>query len=142
MKKYYWAQKTSMLANDTDAFVSGTYFITILMLASSNAFSIILIMKYNSGVPWWLSGLRIWHCHCCGSGSIPGQGTSSCLRCGKKKEKRKRNLIHSSPTPRLCLFLPYAIRIWLCFHQKNVKDFLYPLSLSKYLSKCHCITAT
>ena len=21
-----------------------------------------------SGVPWWLSGLRTWHCPCCGSG--------------------------------------------------------------------------
>ena len=35
-----------------------------------------------SGVPLWLSGLRIQHCHCCGSGhccgtgSIPGPGTS------------------------------------------------------------------
>ena len=33
------------------------------------------------GVPWWLSGLRIWHCHCyssggyCGTGSIFGLGT-------------------------------------------------------------------
>ena len=33
-----------------------------------------------SGVPWWLSGLRIWHCPCCGSGyscdigSIPSLG--------------------------------------------------------------------
>ena len=23
--------------------------------------------KMYFGVPWWLSGLRIWHCHCCGS---------------------------------------------------------------------------
>ena len=25
---------------------------------------------FQSGVvvPWWLSRLRIWHCHCCGSG--------------------------------------------------------------------------
>ena len=36
------------------------------------------------GVPWWCSGLRIWHCHCSSSGccysmgSISGQGTSIC----------------------------------------------------------------
>ena len=30
------------------------------------------------GVPWWLRGLRIWHCHYRGSGSIPGPGTFTC----------------------------------------------------------------
>ena len=39
------------------------------------------------GVPWWLSGLRIWCCHCsslchcCGTGSVPDLGTSA-----KKRE--------------------------------------------------------
>ena len=26
------------------------------------------IFKTLRGVPWWLRGLRIWHCHCCGTG--------------------------------------------------------------------------
>ena len=30
--------------------------------------------------PWWLSGLRMWWCHCCGSGLIPGPGISACHR--------------------------------------------------------------
>ena len=30
------------------------------------------------GVPWWLSGLSIQHCHCCGTGSIPGPGIFAC----------------------------------------------------------------
>ena len=30
----------------------------------------------HAGVPWWLSGLRIWCCHCCGY----GPGISTC--CG------------------------------------------------------------
>ena len=40
------------------------------------------------GVPWWCSRLRIWCCHCyglgcgCGASLIPGQGTSTCHRCG------------------------------------------------------------
>ena len=40
-------------------------------------------IKFSVGVPWWLSGLRIWHCHCCGSGyccgsgSVPGLGISA-----------------------------------------------------------------
>ena len=40
-----------------------------------------------------VSGLRIWHCHCCGSGyncgtgSIPGPGTSTCYGCAKEKKK-------------------------------------------------------
>ena len=42
-----------------------------------------------------LSGLRILHCHCCGSshccgvGSIPGPGTSACLRCSQKQTNKK-----------------------------------------------------
>ena len=46
---------------------------------------------YVLGVPWWLSGLKIQHCHCCGTGrycggvgSIPGLGTPVCHGCGKK----------------------------------------------------------
>ena len=43
------------------------------------------------GVPLWLSGLRIPHCHCCCSGyscvtgSVPGLGTSTCWRHSQKK---------------------------------------------------------
>ena len=29
----------------------------------------LLCEKWSSRVPWWLSGLRIWHCHCCALGS-------------------------------------------------------------------------
>lgn len=38
----------------------------------------------QAGVPWWPSSLRTQHCHCggsnhcCGTGSIPGPGTSAC----------------------------------------------------------------
>ena len=41
------------------------------------------------GVPWWLSGLRIWHCHryssgrCCGVGSVSHPGTSACHGCSQ-----------------------------------------------------------
>ena len=44
------------------------------------------------GVSWFFSRLKIRHCHCCdngysyGEGSIPGPGTSTCHRCGQKKE--------------------------------------------------------
>ena len=40
------------------------------------------------GVPWW-PRLRIRHCHCCGFGWIPGQGTSEC--CGQGGGKKKKN---------------------------------------------------
>ena len=36
--------------------------------------------------PWWLSRLRIRHCHCCGRGLIPGLGTSKCHGVGRKKK--------------------------------------------------------
>ena len=50
----------------------------------------------------WLSQLRIWRCHCCGSGyscgsgyncgmdSISGSETSACHRCSQKKKKKVR----------------------------------------------------
>ena len=44
-------------------------------------------IKSSPRVPWWCTGLRIWHCHCsssshcCGRGSIPGPGTFACWRC-------------------------------------------------------------
>ena len=34
----------------------------------------------NQRVPWWFSGLRIWHCHCCGTDLIPDLETSACCR--------------------------------------------------------------
>ena len=42
-----------------------------------------LLLKKSIGVPWGLSRLTIWHCHCSGSGYscgtclIPGPGTSA-----------------------------------------------------------------
>ena len=35
---------------------------------------------------WWL---RIWYCHCCCVGSIPGLGTSVCPGHSEKKKKKK-----------------------------------------------------
>ena len=44
--------------------------------------------------PLWCSGLRIWYCccssHCCGTGSVPDLGTSTCLEHGKKKKKKRK----------------------------------------------------
>ena len=43
------------------------------------------------GVPWWLSRLRIWCCHCCasgyrcGMGLISGLGSSACHVCSPPK---------------------------------------------------------
>jgi len=54
-----------------------------------------------SGVPWWLSRLRIWHCQCCGlgwsygTGSTPCPGTSTCCRHSPllpTKERKKESL--------------------------------------------------
>ena len=53
------------------------------------------LLEIARGVPWWHNRLKIRHCrcygsgHCCGTGSIPGPGTSACLRQGQKKKERK-----------------------------------------------------
>ena len=36
------------------------------------------------------SGLRIWHYHCCGAGSIPGPGTSTRQGGSQNKNKNKQ----------------------------------------------------
>ena len=57
----------------------------------------------------WQSGLRIWHCQCCGLGLIPGLGTSTYYWCGQKKRKKlydvlndQISLIQDSSTNLLC----------------------------------------
>ena len=39
-----------------------------------------LALEDQEGVPWWLSRLRTWCCHCCGMGLITGLGISACCR--------------------------------------------------------------
>ena len=52
--------------------------------------------QWTTRVPWWLSRLRIQHCHCYGSGYrcgtclIPGLETFVGLRCNQKKKKKKK----------------------------------------------------
>ena len=43
----------------------------------------------NFGVLVWLSGLRIWCCHYCGMGLIPGPGTFTCHRCSQENKQTK-----------------------------------------------------
>ena len=45
-----------------------------------------LFIKCIIGVLLWHSGLRIQHCHCCGTGSVPGLGISTCHRHVRKKK--------------------------------------------------------
>ena len=48
------------------------------------------------GAPWWFIGLRIQHCHycgsgcCCGAASTPSLGPSACLGRGHQKKKKKK----------------------------------------------------
>ena len=57
---------------------------------------LILIRKRIEGVPWWPSGLRVCHCHHCGSGYScgvgfdPCPGISICNRCDQKRKKKKK----------------------------------------------------
>ena len=50
------------------------------------------IIKEERGVPWWLHELRIWHCHCCGTTSVLGLGTSTCLRQDQKEKIKKQEI--------------------------------------------------
>ena len=64
------------------------------------------------GVPWWLSGLSIRQCHCCGSGyccgkgSILGQGTST--GCGSSQKEKNESAIVKAMPPQTSSSLPPA----------------------------------
>ena len=55
--------------------------------------SIILLLKTKGDILLEFPGglavkALIWHCHCYGSGLIPGQGISACCRRGQKNQKK------------------------------------------------------
>ena len=60
---------------------------------NSQTFHEFTTIKHRWGLLWWLCGLRIHYCHCCGSGhccgtgSIPDLGISMCHWCGQKIKK-------------------------------------------------------
>ena len=59
------------------------------------------------GVPWWLSVLRIWHCHCSGLGSVPGLGTSTCHRHNQKRKEKKETTLYIRQKGHLLLRFGY-----------------------------------
>ena len=85
----------------------------------------------DTAFPWWHSGLRIQHCHCCGLGCccgrrwIPGPRTSACHGCGKKKRERERERVTQSSLKHLlngpakniagCSYMS-----WIVFHIRGL----------------------
>lgn len=68
---------------------------------SDHYFYFLKIKNWNIVVLWWLSGLRIWHCHAVAWVAtvtwiqlISGLGSSACCRYSKKKKKMEYS-IHS-----------------------------------------------
>ena len=55
-------------------------------------------LKIFQSIPLWLSRLRIQLGHCCGSGSIPGPGTSACHRHGQKDPHKNKQKITTTTT--------------------------------------------
>lgn len=55
-----------------------------------------LLKSIHVDTLWWCSRLKIWHFHCCdfayccGVGSVPSPGTSTCYRWGGKKKEGRR----------------------------------------------------
>ena len=102
----------------------------------------------GQGVPWWLKGLRIRHCHfcgsgyCCGMGLILGSGTFTCLRPSQKRKEKKWwvKLLNPFQDHRF-LIIPYiytvlessqrvftySIQFFSHNHLTLVRAFYYPL---------------
>ena len=105
------------------------------------------LKRKHRGVLWWLSGLRIWHCHCCGWGSVLGPGTSVCCVHGpknpqtqnlkpkqKKKKRKKENIdINFHNFGLNNSFLDMAINVQATKEKKNgyTGEFLLWLSGNK-----------
>lgn len=62
--------------------------------------------KRKMGVPWWLRGLRIQHCYCCGLSyctavveiqSLAWKFMNATGSAGKKKRKKERKMISQRP---------------------------------------------
>ena len=98
-----------------------------------------------SGVPRWLSGLRIWHCHCCGLGVLPGLGTSACHGSSspkptKKKKKKSNENEKSHPYNLLPAFFTGSLspKATTCYQFLNVFRYL-PAKLYALKSRTHAI---
>ena len=95
-----------------------------------------IVITQTLGVPWWLSRLRIWHCHCCSIG-LTGTSTS----CGFKK-KKKFVLQRRVNWKWLCLpgsrLMPCVLmrKVGLCQHWDWNPDIWL---LSGALSLCHTL---
>ena len=83
LKMTFWGRKVHMW--DTFSFWPFcSIFYIILQAREFQELNVINFISLNTQFgefPLWLSRLRIWHCHCCGMGSFPALGTSTCCRC-------------------------------------------------------------
>ena len=114
------------LVFSTRWFKSGKFFFHNSYWLYYPCININLKIEFGS-VLLWLSGLRIWHCHCCGSdyscgmGLIPGPGTSPCHR--RLSKKIKMNFENSKQKPRNRGFIYKVAQVFnifcmlVCFHQ-------------------------
>ena len=88
--------------------------------------------KPSLGVPLWLSGLRIHHCHCsgscccCSTGSIPGPGTSICHKCSQKEKNKNKSLLF------LNFYLVSEFFLW--WDQESFRVIILWLSHTKWWS--------
>ena len=62
----------------------------------------------SRGVPWWLSRIRIWCCHCCGMSLIPVLGTSTCHGRDQKKELFLEVCSCPASRPQRCLLSRFS----------------------------------
>ena len=76
------------------------------------------IQNWQIGVLLQHRGLRIQHCHCrglgscCGKDPIPGLGTSTYCRCGKKKKKKKKQEFLSWLSGLGTLLVSVRMQVW------------------------------
>ena len=93
--------------------------------------------KKHQGVPLWLRGLRIWCCHCCGPGLVPGPGTSTCCRCVqtfyfliKKKIKTSSPLVVQQVKDPMSSLMWLRLLLWHRF-DPCPRNFLMPWAQPK-----------
>ena len=92
---YYYSNIQSLLPVPTSSIIQTSGFSLFLRMFNHTAYNC-LLKREKKGVPWWHSGLRIWHCHCCDIGSIPGPGNSAWCRCSQRKKGGEYNFYNTN----------------------------------------------
>lgn len=80
------------------------------------------------------NGLRIWCCHSCGVGLLPGPGISTCYGCGQRAKQNPMRLklesVLDSNTGHYIILLKRSVTLYSIDRGNSIPFFLSPLAFA------------